>query len=163
MLRRSCFLCVAIVALLATLSCGRGSMALQVTRAGTCPQDCGNDYEVVSITTLTTNGGRVDWSHDGQWIYYDSLELDGFWDVYRIHPDGSGNECLTCDRPELPNNNQGQPQMHPNGRYLVFQAEKAEHEGTPGEPATWPGRGYYNDLWVLDLETGSFHQLTDVW
>ncbi len=120
------------------------------------------DYQVVSITTLTTNGGRVDWSHDGQWIYYDRLGRDGFWDVYRIHPDGTGNECLTCDRPELPNRNQGQPQIHPNGRYLVFQAEKAEHARPAGHPSTGPGRGHYNDLWVLDLETGTFHQLTDV-
>ena len=130
--------------------------------AEACPQDCGTDYEVVSITTLTTDGGRVDWSHDGQWVYYDRLEPDGFWDVYRIHPDGAGDECITCDEPELPNNNQGQPQMHPNGRYLVFQAEKAEHEGPIGDLSTIPGRGYYNDLWVLDFETGSFHQLTDV-
>jgi len=130
--------------------------------AETCPQDCSKDYEVVNITTLTTDGGRVDWSHDGQWIYYDRLETDGFWDVYRIHPDGTGNECITCDRPELPNNNQGQPEMHPNDRYLVFQAEKAQHVGAIGDPATGPGRGYYNDLWVLDLETSSFHQLTDV-
>ncbi|MGA9347495.1 MAG: hypothetical protein WBW48_01660 [Anaerolineae bacterium] len=130
--------------------------------AETCPQDCGKDYEVVSITTLTTDGGRVNWSHDGQWIYYDHLEPDGLWDVYRIHPDGTGSECITCDRPELPNHNQGQPQMHPNGRYLVFQAEKAEHVGAIGDPATGPGHGYYNDLWALDLETGSFHQLTDV-
>jgi hypothetical protein len=130
--------------------------------AETCPQDCGKDYEVVSITTLTTEGGRMDWSHDGRWIYYDHLEPDGFWDVYRIHPDSTGNECITCDRPELSNNNQGQPQMHPDGRYLVFQAEKAEHEGTVGGPATGPGGGYFNDLWALDLETGSFHQLTDV-
>jgi Tol biopolymer transport system component len=130
--------------------------------AETCPQDCGKDYQVVSITTLTTDGGRVDWSHDGQWVYYDHFEPDGFYDVYRIHPDGTGNECVTCDRPELPNGNQGQPQTHPNGRYLVFQAEKAEHTGTVGGPATGPGGGYYNDLWALDFETGSFHQLTDV-
>ena len=117
---------------------------------------------MVSITTLTTHGGRVDWSPDGEWIYYDRKEPDGFWDVYRIHPDGTGNECLTCDKRELPNKNQGQPQMHPNGRYLVFQAEKAAHAGAIGGPATGPGRGLFNDLWVLDLETGKFHQLTDV-
>ena len=51
-------------------------------------------YEVVSITILTTRGGRLDWSPDGEWIYYDRLRLDGFSDVYRIHPDGTGNESL---------------------------------------------------------------------
>jgi len=36
------------------------------------------------------------WSADGEWIYYSSAE-DGDWDVYRIHPDGSGRENLTDD------------------------------------------------------------------
>jgi len=158
---------IAVISLLAWLACSLGSAPPSASGVvEKPPQDRAEldslDYEVVSITTLTTNGGRVDWSHDGQWIYYDRLEPDGFWDVYRIHPDGTGNECLTCDRPELPNGNQGQPQIHPNGRYLVFQAEKAEHAGPAGAPSTGPGRGCYNDLWVLDLETGDFHQLTDV-
>jgi Tol biopolymer transport system component len=169
-MRKGHFLCIMVIALLASLACR--SMSLSVTTpvsTATLPDTPGSvtaqaapDYEVVSITTLTTDGGRVDWSHDGEWIYYDHLEPDGFWDVYRIHPDGTGNECITCDRPELPNRNQGQPEMHPDGRYLVFQAEKAEHVGRVGDTATSPGHGYYNDLWALDLETGSSHQLTDV-
>jgi len=36
------------------------------------------------------------WSADGQWIYFASAE-DGDWDIYRIHPDGSGMENLTND------------------------------------------------------------------
>jgi len=164
-MKRKHFLCITVALLLAALACGQARTVPRITVVAAergRSQTTLSDYQVVSIRTLTTDGGRVDWSHDGQWIYYDHLEPDGFWDVYRIHPDGTGNECLTCDRPELPNKNQGQPQMHPNGRYLVFQAEKAEHAGTIGDPATGPGRGYYNDLWVLDFETGSFHQLTDV-
>jgi len=156
-------LTLATLFLIGILFCG------SIVRAPTAPSTAisppvvdGPGYEVVSITTLTTNGGRVDWSPDGEWIYYDRLGPDGFWDVYRIHPDGTGNECLTCDKEALPNKNQGQPEVHPQGRYLVFQAEKATHPGGIGDPATGPGRGYYNDLWVLDLETGDFYQLTDV-
>ena len=36
------------------------------------------------------------WSGDGQWIYYASAK-DGDWDIYRIHPDGTGEENLTDD------------------------------------------------------------------
>jgi len=104
----------------------------------------------------------VDWSHDGQWIYYDHAERDGFSDVYRIHPDGTGKECLTCNHPQLPNKSQGQPEAHPGGRYLVFQAEKAQHGWILGSQATGPGGGVYNDLWVMDLETRTVYQLTDV-
>jgi len=137
--------------------------AIVITTASWSPgEGASGNYEVVRITTLTTHGGRVDWSPDGEWIYYDHLRLDGFWDVYRIHPDGTGDECLTCNKPGLPNRNQGQPAVHPSGRWLVFQAEKAAHLGKPGQWGTHPGGGFYNDLWVLDLETGAFYQLTDV-
>jgi Tol biopolymer transport system component len=34
------------------------------------------------------------WSSDGQWIYYSSSE-SGKWDIFRIHPDGSGLENMT--------------------------------------------------------------------
>ena len=70
-----------------------------------------DDYSFVEFKKLADNGGRVDWSHDGQWIYYDRMEPDGFWDIHKIHPDGTGGECLTCDHPQLPNGNQGQPEI----------------------------------------------------
>ena len=34
------------------------------------------------------------WSADGQWIYFSSAE-DGDWDIYRVHPDGSGLQNIT--------------------------------------------------------------------
>ena len=36
------------------------------------------------------------WSSDGQWIYFSSVD-GGDWDIFRIHPDGSGLENLTAD------------------------------------------------------------------
>jgi Tol biopolymer transport system component len=153
-----CALLIALAALLASLACG----AQATTPAPAPPTGEGEAVYSASTTTLTTNGGRVDWSHDGEWVYFDRLEPDGFWDVYRVHPDGSEEACLTCDVPELPNRHQGQPEAHPSGRYLLFQAEKAQHAARPGQWGTHPGGGVYNDLWVLDLESGDFHQLTDV-
>ena len=55
--------------------------------------------------------------HDGEWIYFDRLEPDGFWDVYRVRPDGSEEVCLTCDAPELPNRHQGQPVEQEDGSH----------------------------------------------
>lgn len=116
-------------------------------------------YHVRQITELTA-GGRVDWSQDGRWIYFDDKDVDGMWDVYRIRPDGTARSCLTCDHPQLPNKQQGQPEASPDGRYLVFQAEKLVH--APPYYSTLPGAGHYNDLWVLDLWTDDAYQLTDV-
>jgi Tol biopolymer transport system component len=38
------------------------------------------------------------WSGDGQWIYFASVD-GGDWDIFRIHPDGSGVENVTRDWP----------------------------------------------------------------
>lgn len=38
------------------------------------------------------------WSADGQWIYFASVD-GGDWDIFRIHPDGSGVENITRDWP----------------------------------------------------------------
>jgi len=121
-----------------------------------------SDYQLVSVTTLTTDGGRVDWSADGEWIAYDHREADGFWDVYRIRPDGTGNECLTCGRSALPNRHQGNPTWHPSGRYLLFQAEKPYHHYDWFHGNSDPGAGVWCDLWMLDLWEDKFYQLTDV-
>lgn len=92
-----------------------------------------SNYTVINITTITppggvgNYGGQMDWSPDGAWITYDVQGEDGFTDVYKMRPDGTDNECLTCDNPILPNRHQGQSTWHPSGRYLVFQAEKSWH------------------------------------
>ncbi len=38
------------------------------------------------------------WSADGRWIYFASVD-GGDWDIFRIHPDGSGVENVTRDWP----------------------------------------------------------------
>ena len=108
-------------------------------------------YVVESIRPLTTNGGRLAWSADGQWIYYDRREPDGFFDLFRIRPDGTANQCLTCGRDDLPSKHIGNPTVHPSGRFVVFQAEKEMHAAVPSGATTIPGGGAYNDLWLMDL------------
>lgn len=43
---------------------------------------------------MNTGGGRPSVSPDGQWITY-SAARDGHWDVYVVHPDGSGARQIT--------------------------------------------------------------------
>jgi Tol biopolymer transport system component len=120
-------------------------------------------YVRSGLAEVLASGGRVEWSHDGETIFFDRLEADGLWDVWRMAPDGTEQSCLTCDQAALPNKHQGQPAEHPSGRYVVFQAEKAVHSFGSGTAISAPGAGVYNDLWVLDLQAQAFHQLTDVW
>jgi hypothetical protein len=108
-------------------------------------------YVVESVRPLTTNGGRLAWSADGKWIYYDRREPDGFFELFRVRPDGTASECLTCGRTDLPSKHIGNPTVHPSGRFVVFQAEKDLHAAVPSGATTIPGGGAYNDLWVMDL------------
>jgi serine/threonine protein kinase len=51
------------------------------------------DYDHDSATSDLVPASPA-WSADGQWIYFPSAE-DGDWDIYRIHPDGTGLQNLT--------------------------------------------------------------------
>ena len=141
--------------------------------AALMPQDdaegSASDYQRGNIRLITDDGGRVDWQHDGAKIYFDRKGSDSYWDAWRMNPDGSGQECLTCDHPGLPNKQIGNPEMHPDGRYLLFQAEKAQHTGIGVIEQTKPGQGRYNDIWAMDLQSQTQNpgyydvfQLTDV-
>ena len=44
--------------------------------------------------------------------------------------DGSGVECLTCNKYILQLHN-GNPEWHPSGEYIVFQAQDPDLEGLP--------------------------------
>lgn len=73
---------------------------------------------VKNIKTFTNQGGRVDWSHNNNLIAFDRKDEDGYYDVWVMKPDGTEQKCLTCDKPQLPNKNIGQPAWHPSGKYI---------------------------------------------
>lgn len=108
-----------------------------------------------------TDGGRLDWSSKNV-IAFDRKGKDGYFDIYLLRP-GSGDErCLTCDRPELPNRQIGQPAWHPDGVWLAFQAQRGGPRGLPALTDFFanPGAGIANDVWVTNGE--KFWHLTNV-
>jgi Tol biopolymer transport system component len=115
---------------------------------------------VSRVATLKAGGGRLDW-HDDK-IAFDMAGPDGRFDVYVMRPDGSGERCLTCNHPDLPDRNIGQPAWHPSGRYLVFQAEKQQHRNVRMTQTLTPGAGVLNDLWVLDTQTSRATRIREV-
>ena len=107
----------------------------------------------VKLSDFRGNGGRVDWSPNGEFAVFDRKGRDGGFDLF-LTRDFKTEQCLTCSHPDLPNQkrNYGQPVVHPNGRYIVFQAEKQKH-GFVVPLATNPGAGVFNDIWLYDLKT----------
>ena len=120
------------------------------------------DYILNSVTLISHEGGRVEWSQDGEWIYTDHREADGFFDVYRMRPDGTERQCLTCNHPSLPNLNQGQAADDASGNYVVFQAEQPGHAFPNSHGPSEPGSGVWSNIWVLDMRDNSVYQLNQV-
>jgi len=117
-------------------------------------------YKLSNVKLLTTDGGRVDWSSCGKWIIYDSEREPEIYEVWRIKPDGSEKECLTCDHPDLPEGTtRGQPAWHPDGKWFVFQCEKEMHMGNMHSN---PGHGIFHDLWIMNIETRKCYLLNEV-
>jgi Zn-dependent metalloprotease len=114
---------------------------------------------VRNIQNMKDPGGRVGWSAARNLIALDLPGADGYFDVYVMNPDGSGERCLTCDKAALPNKHIGNPEWHPSGAWVVFQAQSR----APGnDDVANPGSGARNNIWVMDSEGQRFFQITDV-
>lgn len=101
---------------------------------------------VVSRRTLTAQGGRVDWCAANDLIAFDRMTGADSSEVFAIRPDGSGERCITCNVPGLPEGIRGQPAWHPSGEYLVIQVQGKFYRDNRFEFVSW---GIHNDLWLV--------------
>ncbi|MFB3827307.1 MAG: TolB family protein [Bryobacteraceae bacterium] len=121
----------------------------------------GNDQPVVKDVVRSRWAARPKWSPDGQWIVYDDKDSSNDFRIYRIRPDGTGKECLTCDRKETPRN-AGAANFDRSGRFLLFSAEKSKHFPVLGKQIVGPGAGTFNDVFVMESQTRAIYRLTNV-
>ncbi|MGD8520093.1 MAG: hypothetical protein PVF56_03020 [Desulfobacterales bacterium] len=104
--------------------------------------------KMAGVTILTENGGHLAWSKKNNKIAFDRLGRDGYFDLWIMNPDGSGQKNLTTNHPQLPNKHIGQPAWHPSGKLMVIQAQKA-HVPRYADTKCTPGAGTLNDLWII--------------
>lgn len=124
--------------------------------AGACGDDGAPPTQSVTpkpVRLLTTQGGRIDWSHANNTIAYDRLE-NGRFDIHTMDEQGNHLACLTCDA-ALPKAHRGQPAWHPDGRHLALQVLKESGSDLNVEYAGDPGAGIGYDIWLLDTATGA--------
>jgi TolB protein len=79
-------------------------------------------------TRLTTAKGLDDgpeYSSDGQYIYFNS-ERTGHMQIWRMHPDGSGQEQVFTD-----DYNNWFPHISPDGKWMVFLSYEKDVSGHP--------------------------------
>ena len=124
----------------------------------------GVESAVVNVTVLQESGGRVSWLHQGL-IAFDKKGEDGYTDVYVMELTSSNVKCLT-DNTQVPQLHNGNPEWHPSGEYIVFQAQDPALKGLPATPlgdyAASPGVGINNNMWVMTADGSKFWQLTHV-
>ncbi|MBL7159223.1 PD40 domain-containing protein [Candidatus Microgenomates bacterium] len=142
---------------------------------GICPEDCGintllvPDVEdsnqppecyVKSMVKLG-EGSFPKWSPGGSLIAFNKL-VNNVYEIFTMKPDGTEEKCLTCGRPELPQNgHKGQPYWHPNGKYLVFSANNINYKILSDGYAEQPDAGRNHNVWMMTAEGEKFWQLTD--
>lgn len=101
------------------------------------------------LRLLTDNGGRVSWykGTKHELLAFDALSSKDSdnTEVYVIEPDGSGRRCVTCDS-GTPKGYLGQPDWHPDGEHIVFQAENENSAHRNFNHVAW---GIDNDLWIV--------------
>ena len=117
---------------------------------------------VKSITTIIDEvGGRVDWSHANDLIAFGMIGEDGFYDLWTMNSDASNKTCLTCGRDDVPQLHNGQPAWHPDGEWIVFQAQDPGLGSVRGNLGQG-GAGVNNNLWLTDRAGVEFYQLTQI-
>ena len=137
-----------------------GALAAEPQARSSIPMEGYFAAPVKRVTLLTEQGGRVDWSFQNR-IAFDRKGPNGYYEIWVMNPDGSGQRCLTCDQTAAPTKHKGNPAWHPSGEYIVFQAQKENTSGLLKFLAA-PGRGVENDLWVMDSSGTRYWKIVDV-
>jgi Tol biopolymer transport system component len=102
--------------------------------------------------------------YDSTLVAYDLLQPNGYYYIY-LATVGAGNTlaseyCFTCGDTALPGKSVAQPCFSPDGKYLMFTAEKAIHPGSSGNSI--PGIGLYNDLYLMTMDGKKTYKLINM-
>lgn len=111
---------------------------------------------VDSIRTVKEYGKTIDWDSAINLVAFARPEIDSFYDVYVMNPDGSNETCLT-NQGNCPQKHNGCPTWHPSGEYIVF---TAQNENATSDFLSTPGKGINCNLWAMNSDGSRFWQLT---
>jgi hypothetical protein len=118
--------------------------------------------QAASVRQLATNMAAVGWTADGR-LVYNRRGPDGQFDVYTALPDLSGERCVTCSL-NIPGpgtkGQRGGSAVSPDGKYALVTIE-GRHSGRYGGSFSEPGKGLYNDIWLIRLDGTGAWQLSD--
>ncbi len=117
---------------------------------------------VKAVVPLTSGNSRVYWAKTRNMILYDALSPNNYFDIYVMNPDGTGQRCVTCNSPSLPNKHIGNPESDPTDNWIIFQAQKPDNVPGVLDFSANPGAGVDNDIWIMDWNATTFLKVTNV-
>ena len=121
------------------------------------------DIRVKSSSQLSSGTGRLSWWQNT--IAYDKPNASGLYDVWTMGADGSNDTCLTCSAAavaKVGSLNKGNPDWHPSGAFIAFEAQGGASLGQVADAADFPGSGWSNNLWIMDAAGQNFWQITNL-
>ncbi len=117
--------------------------------------------ELLSVELLVPGGGRLAWSAQGDRIAYDKAGPDGLYDLYVQDLESTYERCLTCTMPDFKKAHALNPDWHPSGGYLVFQAQQqAKSLRLGAEELATPQRSVHSDLWLVRTDGVDYWRIT---
>lgn len=118
--------------------------------------------QIKNIKILQEHAAHPSWSPDGKKVVFDKLNLkDYFYDIQIMDENGKILKTLT-ESSKINQRNNGWPAWHPSGNYIVFQSEEPKHYAMEDRWLTFPGTGFFVNLWATTPEGDKFWKLTDL-
>jgi len=119
----------------------------------------GTECQVTSIKSFR-EGAFPKWSPKGDLIAF-CRKVNGVYEIFTVRPDGSDEECLTCDKKEVPlDGHKGQPYWHPSGEYITFTAENTGFPRKGRGFSAFPDAGLHHNVWIMTSDRSKFWKMT---
>ncbi len=117
----------------------------------------------IDAEPLLKNGYGNRWNFATNSVAFMQPDATGFYRIYTMKPDGSAR--AEFNPPGLPSGHRGSVYWYPNGRYLLFTAQKPDWPDTKmfGIPAygALPGWGTHDDIWIASADAARAWRLTN--
>ncbi len=140
------------------LACWLGLLAVPILAES---RQVPSNPRVEDLRLVIPDGGRLDWSVQGDRIAYDKRDEGGFYDIHIATPDGADETCLSCSLREFRKAHVYNPSWHPSGEFLVVQVQPVAKKLKLGATEmTSPDRGLFSEIWTLSRDGRTYSKVS---
>lgn len=111
-------------------------------------------------TYFLPQGNAGGFSPDGKTLLYEKKNKNSYYEIHTSDVNGANDGCVSCLNDSLPQKHAGCSSWSPDGKYILFVAEKKEHPGSSLDAV--PGFGAYSDIFVMTSDGKRAWKLRDI-